>query len=113
MECRNVDVLCVQETQWKGAKARFIEDGNKIWYCGSDSKRNGVGIIMKKDLVDRVVEVWRRLGQNYWLEAGVRWCYHQYNQCVCAAARLYIRGKGSFLVKPGRDCRNDYERREG
>ena len=27
--------------------------------CGSDSKRNGIGIIMKKDLVDRVVEVWR------------------------------------------------------
>ena len=34
-------------------------EGYKIWYCGSDSKRNGVGIIMKKDLVDRVVEVWR------------------------------------------------------
>ena len=34
-------------------------EGYEIWYCGSDSKRNGVGIIMKKDLVDRVVEVWR------------------------------------------------------
>ena len=30
-------------------------EGYKIWYCGSDSKRNGIGIIMKKDLVDRVV----------------------------------------------------------
>ena len=36
-------------------------EGYKIWYCGSDSKRNGIGIIMKKDLVDRVVDVWRSL----------------------------------------------------
>ena len=59
MECRNVDVLCVQETRWKGAKARCMREGYKIWYCSSDSKRNGVGIIIKKDLVDRMVEVWR------------------------------------------------------
>ena len=26
---------------------------------------------------------------------------------------FHIRGKGSFLVRPGRDCRNDFERREG
>ena len=38
---------------------RYMGEGYKIWYCGSDSKGNGVGIIMKKDLVDRVVEVWR------------------------------------------------------
>ena len=43
----------------KEQKARCIGEGYKIWYCSSDSKRNGVGIIMKKDLVDRMVEVWR------------------------------------------------------
>ena len=30
MEHRNVDVLCVQETQWKGAKARCMGEGYKI-----------------------------------------------------------------------------------
>ena len=30
-----------------------------MWYNGSNSKRNGVGIVLRKDLVDRVVEVER------------------------------------------------------
>ena len=59
MERRSVDVLCVQETRWKGEKARCIGGGYKLWYCGSKTKKNGVGIVMKKDLVDRVVEIWR------------------------------------------------------
>ena len=32
-------------------------EGCKLWYNGSD--RNGVGIVLRKDLVDRVVEVER------------------------------------------------------
>ena len=56
---RNVNILCVQETRWKGEKARNIGNGYKMWYYGTDNKRNGVGIILEKDLVDRVVEVWR------------------------------------------------------
>jgi len=59
MERRKVDVLCVQETRWKGEKARCIGEGCKLWYNGSDNKRNGVGIVLRKDLVDRVVEVER------------------------------------------------------
>ena len=30
-----------------------------MWYCGSENKKNGVGIILKKKHVDRVVELWR------------------------------------------------------
>ena len=59
MERRKVDVLCVQETRWKGEKARCIGEGCKLWYSGSNNKRNGVGIVLRKDLVDRVVEVKR------------------------------------------------------
>ena len=55
IERRSVDVLCVQETWWKGEKARCIGGGYKLWYCVSENKKNGVGIVMKKDLVDRVV----------------------------------------------------------
>ena len=59
MERRGVDILCVQETRWKGERARCIGGGYKMWYCGSGNKKNGVGIILKKELVDRVVELWR------------------------------------------------------
>ena len=50
---------CVQETLWKGEKAQCIGEGCKLWYKGRDNKRNSVGIVLRKDLVDRVVEVER------------------------------------------------------
>ena len=59
MERRGVDVLCVQETRWKGERARCIDGKYKMWYCRSGNKKNGVGIILKKEHVDRVVELWR------------------------------------------------------
>ena len=59
MEQRGVDILCVQETRWKGEKARCIRGGYKMWYCGSGNKKNGMGIILKKEHVGRVVELWR------------------------------------------------------
>ena len=43
----------------KGKKAKCIGEGYKLWYCGSENKMNGVGIILKKEHVDRVVELWR------------------------------------------------------
>ena len=54
-----MDVLCVQETPWKGEKARCIGGRYKMRYCGSGNKKNGVEIILKKEHVDRVVESWR------------------------------------------------------
>ena len=48
MERRKVDALCVQETRWKGEKARCIGEGCKLWYNGSENKRNGVGIVLRK-----------------------------------------------------------------
>ena len=59
MERRRVDALCVQETRWKGAKARCISEGYKMWYCGSGNKRNGVEIVLKNDYVDRITELRR------------------------------------------------------
>ena len=43
MERRNVDILCLQETKWKGSKARNIGGGCKLFYNGSDGRRNRVG----------------------------------------------------------------------
>ena len=39
MERRNVDILCLQETQWKGSKARNIGGGCKIFYSGADGRK--------------------------------------------------------------------------
>ncbi|KAK3561839.1 hypothetical protein QTP86_017049 [Hemibagrus guttatus] len=59
MERRNVDILCVQETRWKGSKARCIEAGFKLFYYGVASKRNGVGVVLKEGFVRNVLEVKR------------------------------------------------------
>ncbi|KAK3532252.1 hypothetical protein QTP86_011841 [Hemibagrus guttatus] len=59
MERRKVDILCVQETRWKGSKARSIGAGFKQFYYGVDSKRNGVGVVLKEEFVRNVLEVKR------------------------------------------------------
>jgi len=42
-----------------GVKAREV-DGYKLWYLGSTKARNGVSILVGKELVDFVVEVRRK-----------------------------------------------------
>ncbi|KAK2921479.1 hypothetical protein Q8A73_000964 [Channa argus] len=56
---RKVDILCVQETRWKGSKARSLGAGFKLFYHGSDRKRNGVRVILKEEFVKNVLEVKR------------------------------------------------------
>ena len=35
---RRINILCVQETKWKGQKAKEVEDiGFKLWYTGATS----------------------------------------------------------------------------
>ena len=59
MQRRKVDILCVQETRWKGSKARSLGSGFKLFYYGVDGKRNGVGVILKEEFVRNVLEVKR------------------------------------------------------
>ncbi|KAK3517015.1 hypothetical protein QTP70_030440 [Hemibagrus guttatus] len=59
MERRKVDILCVQEKRWKGSKARSIGAGFKLFYYGVDSKRKGVGVVLKEEFVRNVLEVKR------------------------------------------------------
>ncbi|KAK3537270.1 hypothetical protein QTP70_007006 [Hemibagrus guttatus] len=59
MERRKVDILCVQETRWKGSKAHSIGAGFKLFHYGVDSKRNGVGVVLKEKFVRNVLEVKR------------------------------------------------------
>ena len=39
MEQRNVNILCLQETKWKGCKARNIAGGCKLFYNGADGRK--------------------------------------------------------------------------
>jgi hypothetical protein len=61
---RRVNILCVQETKWKGQKAKEMEDtGFKLWYTGTTSGRNDVCILIDRSLKDGVVDV-RRQGDQ-------------------------------------------------
>ncbi|KAK3548214.1 hypothetical protein QTP70_005159 [Hemibagrus guttatus] len=70
MERRKVDILCVQETRCKGSKARSIGAGFKLFYYGVDSKRNGVGVVLKEEFVRNVLEVGCELEEKerFWSE---------------------------------------------
>ena len=61
MERRNVDILCLQETKWKGSKARNIGGGCKIFYNGADGRKNGIGIVLREELAESILEVKRVL----------------------------------------------------
>ncbi|KAK3537093.1 hypothetical protein QTP70_002104 [Hemibagrus guttatus] len=59
MERKKVDILCVQEIRSNGSKARSMGAGFKLFYYGVDSKRNGVGVVLKEEFVRNVLEVKR------------------------------------------------------
>lgn len=59
VERRKKDILCVQETRWKSSKARSIGGGFKLIYHGVHGKINGVGVILKEEYVNSLVEVRR------------------------------------------------------
>ncbi|XP_063590661.1 uncharacterized protein LOC134767565 [Penaeus indicus] len=50
MERRNINILFLQETKWKGKKARELGEGYKLFYNGENSKENGIGIVLDPKL---------------------------------------------------------------
>jgi hypothetical protein len=61
MISKRVNILCVQETKWKGQKAKEVEDTSfKLWYIENTSTKNGVGIVLDKGLKDGVVDIKRQ-----------------------------------------------------
>ena len=62
MKIRNMEVLCVQETKWKGDRARKMAKGYKMLQAGGDGRSNGVGIIVNVEISKEVVRVERWQG---------------------------------------------------
>nr|XP_009789320.1 PREDICTED: uncharacterized protein LOC104236964 [Nicotiana sylvestris] len=56
LQKRRVNIACVQETRWVGSKARNV-DGYKLWYSGAVRGKNGMGILVDRELREYVVEV--------------------------------------------------------
>ena len=59
---RKVDVCCVQETRWRGASARMVtgkESEYKIFWVGNNKGTGGVGLMVNKKWVDKVIDVKR------------------------------------------------------
>ena len=63
MKRRKMEVLCVQETKWKGDRARQMAEGYKMLHAGGDGRSNGVGIIVNVEISKEVVRVERWQGR--------------------------------------------------
>ena len=61
MERRNVDILCLRETKWKGSKARNIGGKCKLFSNGADRRKNRIEIMVREDPAESVLEVKRVL----------------------------------------------------
>jgi exonuclease III len=60
MTRRHVNLLCVQETKWKGQKAKEVDNTDfKLWYTGTTANRNGE-VLIDKRLKNGVVDVRRQ-----------------------------------------------------
>ena len=59
MHRRKIMIACVQDTKWKGSKAKEIGEGFKLYYHGICRARNGIGIILSTEWQDKILEIKR------------------------------------------------------
>ena len=60
---RKVDACGLQEVRWKNKGTRFFRvfgRSYKLWWSGNRSAIGGVGILVKEELCEKVVDVWRK-----------------------------------------------------
>ena len=50
MVTRILEVLCVQETKWRGDRARMMVGGCKLLHAGGDGRSSVVGIVISEDI---------------------------------------------------------------
>ncbi|KAF3631922.1 ATP-dependent RNA helicase A-like protein [Capsicum annuum] len=86
---RRINIACIQETKWVGSKARDM-DGYKLWYSGSDRRRNGVGILVDEELRGQVVEV-KRINDRL---MTIKLVIQGFTLNVCSAYALQVGSEG-------------------
>jgi exonuclease III len=56
-----MNILYIQKMKWKRQNVKEVEDtGFKLWYTGTTTNKNGVGIVLDKSLKDGVVDIKRQ-----------------------------------------------------
>ena len=63
--------MCIQETKWKGSKAKELGNGFKLFYIGEDGRRNGVSIILNDEIKRGVLSVKRRSDRIIWVKVAL------------------------------------------
>ena len=63
MKRKGVSLASLHETMWKGDKAKELIDSYKLFYARKNNTRNGVGIVVDKDLKEKIVRV-KRVGDR-------------------------------------------------
>ena len=59
---RNTDICCIQESRWKGCSVRLIKAKDftyKFIWSGDSSGFQGVGILIEKKWIDKIISVVR------------------------------------------------------
>ena len=60
---RGIDVWWLQEVRWRGQGAQFMGVKSrryKLWWAGNSDGTGGVGVLVKEDLCEKLVEVQRK-----------------------------------------------------
>ena len=83
MERRDVDILCLQKTKWKGSKARNIGGRCKLFYNGANGRKNGIGIVVREELAESVLEV-KRMSNSNGHETGGKRVDPKYSKRICS-----------------------------
>ena len=71
MERRKINIMCVQETKWKGSKASELENCFKLFYIGEDGRRNGMGNILNDVMKRGVLSVKRISDIIIWVKVAL------------------------------------------
>lgn len=83
MERKRIGVLCVQETRWRGNKAKDLGSDCKLFYSEANFQgRNGVGIVLSKELKDSLVSVSQRRDRVM----SIKLCLEETVYIVCGYA---------------------------
>ncbi|ESN90233.1 hypothetical protein HELRODRAFT_182739 [Helobdella robusta] len=62
LECRRIDICCLQETQWKSNGVCHVNSDKekyKLFWNGQKTAKNGVGIFVREPLAQEVLDIKR------------------------------------------------------